>query len=551
MLHSLLCRCPSGQRDHQVVWRRVRRSLAVGFAAFAVAQSAPASEPPGVSDVLREIDDRSLEPLPSPDLLPTPGEPGIAEPGGPVVVVDDLVLRGNTAIETDVLRALLADALGEAFDLAGLEGLAARLTRFYREQGYPFAQAVLPAQDLSDGVVEFAIVEGRYGVIRAEGPEQLTRRVEPFLRALEPGGLIASAPLERATLLLDDQPGVDIVPVMQPGELPGTGDLLLRVSPQPRRWTAQLGVDNHGSRSSGRQRLDVLLGAGSLLRFGDQAQLRLLASEQDLRVAQLGYQQPLGGQGWRLDTSLAYTEYSLDLDGFSGEARTAGVVLSYPLVRSQRSNLIASLGITHKRLDDERLVLSERRTVTSAPFGLRFDHRDALAGGGISFGNVELSPGRSRTDLPEFFVSGDFVQLNARLGRLQALTGQYSASLSLDLLWSDVDPGSSEALGIAGPAAVRGYASGEASGPRAGVSQFELRRQLPGGQAFGFFDHGRVQRFEGSDARTLSAAGLGVRLQRGWLDVEAVTAWPLDSADAEVEPRDGPRSWLRVRARLR
>ena len=65
------------------------------------------------------------------------------------------------------------------------------VTRFYQENGYPVARAVLPAQKVEKGMVRIEVIEGRVGDVRFEGnrrydPDRLRGR----LATLVPGELI-------------------------------------------------------------------------------------------------------------------------------------------------------------------------------------------------------------------------------------------------------------------------------------------------------------------------------------------------------------------------
>ncbi|BBI48425.1 hypothetical protein HORIV_08460 [Vreelandella olivaria] len=79
--------------------------------------------------------------------------------------VERIELSGNTVYGDATLLNLLQNETGTAQDLAGLQAMGNRISRFYRENGYPFAQAFLPRQDLSQGTLRMTIIEGRYGEV--------------------------------------------------------------------------------------------------------------------------------------------------------------------------------------------------------------------------------------------------------------------------------------------------------------------------------------------------------------------------------------------------
>ncbi|MEG2963094.1 MAG: POTRA domain-containing protein, partial [Janthinobacterium sp.] len=175
-------------------------------------------------------------------------------PGGPTVVLRSIKVSGNSMLGDETLRAALGDVTGKTFDLAGLRGLAERITDVYQASGYPFARAILPPQDLDHGDLRIDIIEGRYGVVQAEGDDgALAQRATAFLDGLRPGSVIASGPLERAALLLDDLPGIDSAATVRPGAQAGTGDLIVQVA-RGQRVRGDVGLDNAGSRYTGKNR---------------------------------------------------------------------------------------------------------------------------------------------------------------------------------------------------------------------------------------------------------------------------------------------------------
>lgn len=71
------------------------------------------------------------------------------------------------------MQAALSDLIGQELGLSGLRKAAGRITEIYREQGYFLARAYLPAQDIADGVVRIAVLEGRFGAVDSGGSPRL------------------------------------------------------------------------------------------------------------------------------------------------------------------------------------------------------------------------------------------------------------------------------------------------------------------------------------------------------------------------------------------
>ena len=141
------------------------------------------------------------------------------------------------------------------------------------------AFAYIPAQEINEGNVDITIVPGQYGQIRIGGNAHLQ---DAFLRgifhAARTGGIIMRAPLERALLIADEIPGLQVRSTLAPGKTAGTADLMITVT-DTGKFSGAVYVDNWGSRYTGRVRygtqisLNNLSGTGDSFRIGRTLQL--------------------------------------------------------------------------------------------------------------------------------------------------------------------------------------------------------------------------------------------------------------------------------------
>lgn len=275
----------------------IRRTMGC-LAAVAVAAPLYAQQAPDAGRMLREQAPAPALPRPAAPLdLGLPAD-AMTPSGGAEATVHTIHFSGNTRFTSAALLAVLGDYAGQRYDLAGLRELADRINAHYRAHGLPFARAFLPAQDLGTGELRIEILEGRYGRVTADGAPADAAAAQRFLAPLEPGALIESAPLERATLLLGDLPGIAVTPVMRPGTAVGSGDLAVRVA-RAKRYGGELGIDNHGNRYTGRIRGRFSVYANSALTFGDRVDADGLYTEEDQWYGAFGYSLPLLGNGLR------------------------------------------------------------------------------------------------------------------------------------------------------------------------------------------------------------------------------------------------------------
>jgi hemolysin activation/secretion protein len=151
------------------------------------------------------------QPKSVPDIRIEPGK-GPAKPGAPggaKVAVTSLHVTGATKFSEAELIAVTEFRPGVELDLAGLRMMATRITDFYGRNGYFLAQAYLPAQDVTNGVVTIAVIEGRYGKVSLDNQSRVSDGLaNSMLSGLEPGDVVMTPALERRLLLLSDLPGV-------------------------------------------------------------------------------------------------------------------------------------------------------------------------------------------------------------------------------------------------------------------------------------------------------------------------------------------------------
>ena len=508
---------------------------------------AAAQQPPDAGRLLQETLPERLEPLaPSVEMdIRTDALPDVA-PGGTTVLLQTISFSGNSIYSGDELLAVVADTLGTEQDLAGLRRIANRISLFYRSNDYPFARALIPQQRMDEGTLQLVIYEGVYGKVATSGDEQLAAKAQPFLKRLQPGSVISGKPLERVTLLLADLPGISIVPVMRPGEAPGTGNLDVRVT-ATQRFGGGIGVDNHGSRYSGAVRGSLDLYANRLVLLGDQLTLKGMYSQEDLWLGQAAYALPLGYSGLRGRLSYARTEYDLrsPYSDFTGIADIASVGISYPLLRRQHSNLIASLTYQYKEMNDRFAGSSyQKKRSYSFPLALQFDHRDSLGGGGVSYGSLTLTSGKLSNNAPAT-VDGSFFHSNLQLVRIQALPHNFSLFVSARGQWTDDDLDSSESFVLGGAGGVRAFPQGEASGARGWLGQLELRYRYQRLTPYLFYDVGQRVSYRNDARRTLSGGGAGVRYEDGRFHADLALAFKGSGGDATSDDKQrDPRLWV-------
>jgi len=522
-----------------------------------LAEPALAQSIPNAGSLLRDAE-RNLEAPRATEPL----APKIVAPPAPVddnavrVRVQRIAIEGATLIAQDELQALVQELVGHSLTLGELEQAAQRVAQYYRERGW-YVRVFLPPQDVTDGHLRIQVLEGRYGASEL-GPQTGDRANAEHVRQLvtnrlQPGQALSAAALERGLLLANDLPGIETQGLLQAGRSQGHSDLQVVVH-DTAFVTGDVGLSNSGSRSSGRAQAVGGLALNNLSGNGDQMTLRMLASE-GLRNATLGYSLPLGHDGVRLAARGSLLHYELGgriraLEA-EGQARTAALTLSYPLVRQGERNLNLSLAYEHKRYRDDKLSQPERRNrINAMTLGLGGDLRDGLGGGGLSWGGVQLTQGSAgiediagsrAQDAAGPRSEGSYTLLALQLGRVQSLGAGWQVQGSLSGQLPNGNLASSERMSLGGAGQVRAYPNNEAEGDSGVLFKLGLQRELGRGwQAVAFYDAGRIRQHQrpwagwngaGGQANSYSLAGAGLGLN--WRGTGSLRGWYLDTSVAK------------------
>jgi hemolysin activation/secretion protein len=489
------------------------------------------------------------------------------------VLLDRLRITGSSLYSEADLAAVAGFVPQRTYSLADLQAMAVRITAHYRAAGYFAAQAVLPAQEVTQGAVTIAVNEARIGKVELRNAAGLSDSVARGpLRGLESGDVIHAGAIESRLLLLSDVPGVNVRSTLVPGASVGTSDLIVDVEPG-RRVSGSIDADNAGNRYTGAARIGATLNLNNPLGLGDVASVRVLTSGSGLVYGRASYQLQAG----RAQVGVAYSRLSYELGkefeslDANGTASIASVFARYPVLRTRDNNLYVQLAYDAKTFQDRVdsvFALTDRKAgvLMASLYG---DHRDSLGGGGVNSWFVTWHAGKLEIETPAALAVDavtartqgryDKVSFNAmrlqqlgasRFSVLAAVQGQ-AASKNLDV---------SEKMELGGLNAVRAYPEGEAYADEGFVANVELRMDLPKFspgmpghmQLVGFVDGGAVtfnrRRWApGPNRRTLSGAGVGVN----WADpgnfvVRAYWAHRLGDEPAVSAPDSSSRFWVQL-----
>lgn len=527
---------------------------------------------------------------PPPDLMRVaPGVSAVApvmSDRGSTIQVSQFSFSGNAAQSAETLAPLVKSYLGRPLTLTQLNEAADVIQRHYKAKGWFLAQAYIPAQTPSNGVVEIAVLEGSIDTLTVnvapDAPIRAAYAQRLIAASLRSGQTITENSLEGPLLLLRDLPRVDAKSVINPGTVPGTASITVNLVKDPDASIigGRIEIDNYGSPSSGARRLGGELDVNNPFGLGDALSLRgFAASEHGNVFGRAGYTVPVGSGGARVGVSAARLDYvlgkSFESIGPNGVANVYSANATYPLLRSRNSNMLAQLLVERKDLEDRTKVpfSSDKQRLTSARLQLSGDVRDQHAG--FTQFSISATSGKLREDDPlrvandelTYRTEGSFAKYLLSVQRLQQLTPGVHALLSVSGQLASKNLTSAEKYSIGGDSTVRAFPVGTLIGDQGYVATAELRwapaalksdrLDLAG---ILFYDVGQVTRNHDNsnalihvEANKPRVAGYGIGLNLGYgahFLFKASVAWQakrLDPTDpAALAAGTGARAWAQA-----
>lgn len=179
-----------------------------------------------------------------------PGPEGIVPGGRPGVRG---VLSTVPGLELSAAQKIAEPYLGRPATLADLNRLCRDFSSYFIEQNQPVVTAVLPEQQIRDGVVQILLLRGKLGRVISQGaryfdPEDIEKTVH-----LQEGDDINLQTLTDNVNWLNSTPFRQVEPTLTPGKKPGTTDIVLETQD---RFPVRpfISYDNFGIQSLGYDR---------------------------------------------------------------------------------------------------------------------------------------------------------------------------------------------------------------------------------------------------------------------------------------------------------
>jgi len=457
---------------------------------------------------------------------------------------------GNEVIPTSDLELLVKGEVGKEHDLESLRKVAETVTAKYAEKGYAVARAFVPSQDIKDGVVEIACVEGKVGKINVVGATHYDAAfIQERIEAAAPQGVLDNKGLEKSLLLLNELPHLKVSAKLKQGTAPGTVDVECSAEEHfPLSLT--LDYNNFGNDGTGKSRFGAQIDWSNAALCGDLFTVRGVVGDQfdNYDYFRGSYVAPIGCDGTKAGVYGFWGTFDVDqtfreLD-VNGESAGGGAYATHPIFKERMMTLAAELGFEIRDTELEMLgETSSNDEIRTLHLGANFDNACLE---GRNFASVywyqglgTFLGGLSEDDdrASRRGADNSFARFNFNFTRVQyatcwlAATFRFQAQLATDSLVA------SEQMQIGGADNVRGYQQGEQSGDEGYFLSLEpritiCREQWYVPQLVGFIDHAGAHRKKTlvgqDDWEHLTGAGVGLRVAAPHdVDIRFDVAWPI------------------------
>jgi len=422
--------------------------------------------------------------------VPTPA--GVAVNG---TEAQGVVLRGVTVPAPARFTACVQPYLGQTLTRGKLNALIADVISFYRRHDHPIVDVIVPQQEITNGVVQLVLLEGRVGSVTVAGNRWFSSKEIRSGVRLQSGDAISAHRLQGDIDWINQNPFHSTDVVYHPGNDLGETDIVLQTTDRfPVRFYG--GYEDTGNAATGFDRYE----AG--FNWGDAFQLGL--------GQQLNYQYTTSGDGQSLRSHAGSYVIPLPwrhtLTFFGSYADTKGEIPPLLALKGRSYQISGRYAIPLPTLTLDPVTLKQT-------FSFGFDYKynnNSLEFGGAGAGSTlvdvdqfvmaydgsQTDPYGQTTINDSLYVSpgnwggnnndaafaashpganSDYVYDTLTLQRVTKLPENFSLVLRGTLQFSNSNLTPSEQLGFGGYDTVRGYDEREVNTDEGYVFSTELR----------------------------------------------------------------------------
>lgn len=491
--------------------------------------------------------------------------PMVDDKSGKKVLVKEFKIQGNTKISTDEINETIKEYVNKELTFSDMQKVATIITKLYRDKGYFVARAYIPVQDMKDGKLTIAIIEGEFGKFNINNNSKVKNSIiQSIFDEAKKDNVISTKPLERSMLIANDLSGVFVSKAdVKPGTKIGSSDFDIETSPMS-NYNGYIIADNFGSRYTGDNRIMGELTINSPFKIGDKLSLLgLLSEDNDLKYIDTSYETILHPNGLKGGIGYSYTGYELSEEyeslGAKGYLKNINLNLSYPIIRQRDINLYVRFDFDNKDIKDEvkSTDTSSKKEINVGTLSLDYTNSSVLnylpsstsLSVSLTYGNLTFKDDTALAiDKAGANTNGTYRKFNLEAFKSVGITPRLSleGTLKYQHSFSHKNLDGSEDLSIGGSQGVKVYPTSEVSAENGYVATVEAKYLLPSFDSkyihtIGvFYDRARAYMANGqnveSEDRDLQDVGISYYVTYNDFFLNSYAAWSVNSDEVTSEP---------------
>ena len=531
-----------------------RRAIALAAGFLVLSGSAYSQVGPDAGALQQQLQrevDRDRQNVAPDNLIKKPTKPSRPKSGDKTIEVSSFKVVGITLITQEQAQEALKPFTNRQLTLDQIKEAGDALTNLYAQMGR-MAQAVIPPQDVVNGVITIKIIEGKVGNViielNKESPSRLKSEViQKFItNSNEPGNLIDLNGLERSLAILNETPGNEVSGELAQGDKEETTNILVNAK-DTGLFAGRVDLSNYGAANTGPAQATASLSLNNPSGNGDQATLDVIGSQGSV-YGQLRYGLPVGYDGWRVSAGVSALDYK-SLSSYSttisqGTAQTYGIYSIYALERTARSTKNVIINFENKNYNNQTNgIESSNYQLNDLSLGINgtnfIGQAYASWGATATLGSLSINnSNQANNDAQGAATKGTFAKLGFNGSITQPLPiDKTNLVASIYGQLANKNLNSAEQIYMGGPYGVRAYPVAQGGGAQGAIASVEINHNLIEDLQVGvFFDAGLVQQYvstynnwqgqtNANNTYSLYATGLSAKYQYEKVQLSGSLAW--------------------------
>lgn len=398
---------------------------------------------------------------------------GVAAAPGITFVLNDVKITGSSLFEPKDFQSLYQSYIGKTVTSKEINEMVDKIESLYKERGFLTTDVYIPEQQITGGILEIRVAEGKLGKITIEGTKWFTKKLVARYIHAKQNELLNIKELQRDLLRLNQNPDLEVKTVISAGSEPGTSDIILKVNDHfP--YHVGGGADNQGTRLSGKYRGSVSVRSTNLTANNDSVFFNSVNSANSCGQF-VSYVFPIDTRGTKLAFDFSYftSKIGREFRGFDITGTTLNFIphMTGEIYLSENLQISADAGLDIKSVkkvtgqnsttDDELRLPYYKMDITKM---------DTLFGGGqttfspeIMFSTSHFLGSSTRGNLKASRASTDgyYFLYTHSLRRIQKMPWESYTLLRHQFQASSETLPSSEQFQLGGANSIRGYPEGD------------------------------------------------------------------------------------------